>query len=486
VLVDKGYCGTSGVTATAGVTHWIVPPERHERAVTERHASAGGLAESEWALRVLRTVWERLPTLDRYYPFPVVDGRIDRANNVRGPEYLSAMRGLVRRAGVRILDHHPATELLVRADGSAGGATGVPRQAGGTWRVRAGAVVLATGGTAFRSHLLGSRGNTGDGHLMAVEAGARLSGMEFSSYYTLAPAFSTMTRSMTYLFGTYFDADGNELSPRFDQDWLRRLSVAMLRGPVFTRLDKASAHVRSRIRLVQPNFMLPFDRRGIDTFTDLFEVTLHGEGTIRGVGGIAVTDTDCRTDVRGLFVAGDVASRENIVGAVSGGGAPNSAWAVFSGTWAGRAAVLHARSAPRSGALTIAGQAGLRPAAGKSDVDFDAVIRQFSREFNDYDKNIFRSETGLRTSLSILDDLWRTVRDHATGTDRDAVKAREAAALVAVGRWVKESAFRRRETRGMHWRTDHPEADPAWTHRITVGGLDAVWTRDNLLAKEVA
>jgi succinate dehydrogenase/fumarate reductase flavoprotein subunit len=153
---------------------------------------------------------------------------------------------------------------------------------------------------------------------------------------------------------------------------------------------------------------------------------------------------------------------------------------------AGRAAVLHARSAPRSGALTTAGQAGLRPAAGKSDVDFDAVIRQVSRELNDYDKNIFREETGLRTSLSILDDLWRTVRYHATGTDRDAVKARETAALVAVDRWVKESALRRRETRGMHWRTDHPEADPAWTHRITVGGLDAVWTRDNPLAKEVA
>lgn len=129
-----------------------------------------------------RTVWERLPTLDRYYPFPVVDGRIDQTHNVRGPEYLRAMRGLVRRAGVRILDHHPATELLVRADGSAGGAAGLLRQAGGTWRVRTGAVVLATGGTTFRSHLLGSRGNTGDGHLMAVEAGARLSGMEFSSY----------------------------------------------------------------------------------------------------------------------------------------------------------------------------------------------------------------------------------------------------------------------------------------------------------------
>ncbi|MCK1465154.1 FAD-dependent oxidoreductase, partial [Bradyrhizobium sp. 2] len=27
VLVDKGYCGTSGVTAAAGPGHWWVPPD---------------------------------------------------------------------------------------------------------------------------------------------------------------------------------------------------------------------------------------------------------------------------------------------------------------------------------------------------------------------------------------------------------------------------------------------------------------------------
>jgi hypothetical protein len=119
---------------------------------------------------------------------------------------------------------------------------------------------------------------------MAAEAGARLSGMEFSSCYTLAPAYSTMTRPMMYLFGSYFDADGNELAPGFGAGFPGPLAKAMVHGPVFTRLDKAPKDIRQRIHLVQPNFRLPFDRRGIDPFTDLFEVTLHGEGTIRGVG----------------------------------------------------------------------------------------------------------------------------------------------------------------------------------------------------------
>ncbi|MEU0793298.1 FAD-binding protein [Amycolatopsis sp. NPDC005961] len=456
VLVDKGYCGTSGVTATAGVTHWFVRPEDHERAVTERHAHAGGIADPEQALRVLRTTWERLPTLDKYYPFPVRDGKPDRTNNVRGPEYLRAMRGLVHRAGVRILDHHPALELLLRPDGSVGGAAGVRRQAGGNWRVRAGAVVLATGGTAFRSHLLGSRGNTGDGHLMAVEAGARLSGMEFSNYYTLAPAFSTMARSMTYLFGTYTDARGHVLDLPSGPDRNRVLGAALLRGPVFTTLDRAPDWVRRKMPVVQPNFLLPFTRRGIDPYTQPFEVTLLGEGTIRGVGGL-VTGPGCATDVPGLFAAGDVASRVPVVGAISGGGSPNSAWAVSSGTWAGRAAVRYARGTSASPVRPI-GRAGIRPGGRPSAVDTTTVVDVVRDELNAYDKNMFRDEAGLRRSLSTLDALWTEVESALTGEGRDAVAGRETASLVAMGRWVKEAALRRRTSLGMHWRTDGQEA----------------------------
>ncbi len=394
--------------------------------------------------------------MDRYYPFPVRDGEPDRTNNVRGPEYLRAMRGLIHRAGVRILDHHPALELLLRPDGSVGGAAGVRRQAGGNWQVRAGAVVLATGGTAFRSHLLGSRGNTGDGHLMAVEAGARLSGMEFSNHYTLAPAFSTMARSMTYLFGTYTDADGRIIELPSGPDRNCALGAAMLRGPVFTTLDRAPEWVRRKMPVVQPNFLLPFSRRGIDPYTDRFEVTLLGEGTIRGVGGLVVA-SDGATDVPGLFAAGDVASRVPVVGAISGGGSPNSAWAVSSGTWAGRAAVRHARSAAPA-PLHPAGRAGIGPSGRPATVDTTAVVDVVREELNAYDKNMLRDEPGLHASLSTLDSLWTEVEAALPGDGRDAVAARETASLVAMGRWVKEAALRRRETLGMHWRTD----DPAW------------------------
>ncbi|PRY21624.1 FAD-dependent oxidoreductase [Pseudosporangium ferrugineum] len=471
VLADKGYCGTSGVTATAGVSHWLVPPERRAAAMAERRSIAAGLADDAWMARVLDETWRRLHAYD--LPFPAaVNGRRPY-RTIRGPEYLRAMRRLVKRAGVRILDHHPALELLADADGRVRGAAGVRRQhGGGRWRVRAGGVVLATGGCAFRSHLLGARGNTGDGLLMAAEAGAELSGMELSAYYTPAPAFSTITRSMSYLFGTYVDSAGRELDLPPAEGRVEALARALLEGPVRVRLDRMPVAIRERLRRVQPNFMIPFDRRGIDPFRDLFEVTLRGEGTVRGVGGVRVAGPDCATTVPGLWVAGDAASREPIAGAVSGGGAQNSAWAVSTGTWAG-AAAARAVPEPRH-RLRPLGRAGMRPVAATSALSAEEVAAAVRDELNPYEKNLFRTDAGLRASLDVLDALWPAVRGGLRGSP---VAIREAAALVAAGRWAYRAALHRPESRGMHRRTDRPGPDPALTTGLHIGGLDRIWHR---------
>ena len=207
-IAEKGYCGTSGVTATAGPGHWWVPPDPKLRAeaISRRQSTAFGLGDSEWMERILDTTWRTLPTIAGYYDFSTDDSGAVHYRNLRGPEYMRAMRRLPQDSGVRILDQSPALELLQHSDGSVAGARGLQRQQRREWRARAGAIVLATGGCAFMSRLLGSQTNTGDGHLMAAEAGAELSGMEFCSYHTVSPIFSTMTRSMSYAFATYYGA----------------------------------------------------------------------------------------------------------------------------------------------------------------------------------------------------------------------------------------------------------------------------------------
>ncbi len=87
------------------------------------------------------------------------------------------------------------------------------------------------------------------------------------------------------------------------------IAKALTSERVYARIDRATPDEQAGMRRGQPNFFLVFDRLGIDPFTELFEITLIAEGTVRGTGGVRVTDFDCSTDVPGLFAAGDTATR---------------------------------------------------------------------------------------------------------------------------------------------------------------------------------
>jgi succinate dehydrogenase/fumarate reductase flavoprotein subunit len=302
--------------------------------------------------------------------------------------------------------------------------------------------------------------------------------MEFTGAYTVAPKHSTMTRSMSYAFATYYDSDGHEVAPAGPTQ-MHALARQLLRGPVFCSLHRMPQDIRAHLPTISPNLMLPFDRWGIDPFTDRFEVTLHNDGTIRGTGGVRVAGEDCATSVPGLFVAGDVATRELVAGATSGGGAQNSAWALSSGHWAARGAVAFARSRVQRAwdRLIPIGGAGLRPLISARPSEPRAIVQAVRDEMHPYDKNLFRTGAKLLWSQATLDSIWDEVRDHAGGVLADPLPVREAAALLATARWSLAAALARDESRGLHQRLDRPETDPKFARRIVVGGLDNVSTR---------
>ncbi len=141
VLVDKGFVGSSGVTANAGPGHWWVPPDPklREAAIEKRLRSAFGLAEKVWAERVIDTTWRSLPQLAGYYPFGVDGTGQIYYPGVRGPEYMRALRRYAVDLGVQVLDHHPALELLTHRDGSVAGAAGYARLHRRAWTIRSAA-----------------------------------------------------------------------------------------------------------------------------------------------------------------------------------------------------------------------------------------------------------------------------------------------------------------------------------------------------------
>ena len=483
LLVDKGYCGTSGATAAAGTGVWFVPPlaEAREQAMASREGMNGWLSDRRWMRRVLDETYSRVPELDVVsYPFPVDDAGEPERGGLQGPDYMKRQRRRVIATGARIFDHSPVLELLVDADGSVAGARGLRRQTGETYRVIAGAVVVAAGGCAFLSRALGTNVDTGDSYLLGAEVGAEFSGMEFSNSYSLAPAMTSVTKSAYYFFSTFYREDGSVLEGAGSQRGRSVIARTLLDEPVFCQLDQIEPELWGVLRDMQPNFFQPFDRVGIDPFTQRFPVTLILEGTVRGTGGLRIVDDACSTTVPGLFAAGDAATRELICGAFTGGGSHNSAWAISSGTWAGQGAARHALAVGAAGGtrhIRGAGTAALRPSdnAGAPE-EFRDVIATVQGEVQPYDKNYFRTGPGLAASLAVLDSTWIEVRRSLLGQGKDAFKAREAAAMVATARWMYRSALARTESRGMHKRDDFPALDPAQRHRMISGGLDHVWT----------
>jgi succinate dehydrogenase/fumarate reductase flavoprotein subunit len=494
LLVDKGFVGTSGVTATGGPNHWWVAPEpgRRETAIEERYARSFGLAERDWMARIIDETWRALPQLAGYYPF-AGDGKGGTFySGVRGPEYMRALRRFAQDAGVTILDHHPALELLLHADGAVAGAAGYARLKQQTWTVRAGAVVIATGGCAFRSGLIGSHGNSGDGLLMAAEAGAVLSGMEFSVSYSLSPAWNS-TRTLPYFAARFFDTEGRELDvpPPMSGEaaHLRALARALEAGPVLADLSDAPDALKRGLRRIQPASLAPFERKRIDLFRDRFPVRIFGEGTVRGTGGLQIVGDGCETSVANLYAAGDSATRELVAGATSGGGAQNAAWALTSGRIAGAAAAAHARGAGRrrDAPVKAAGTAGLRPASTARLPDAREGLPVIQAATIGYDAALWRSGDKLVRHRDAVEAIWRTIADHGHAEGGGAVALREHAAMAACARWILAAALTRDESRGMHMRIDRPGTDPAQQSRLLVAGLDRVWTRpERGAAQEIA
>lgn len=487
-LVDKGFCGSSGVAAAATAGHWWVPPDKREEALTERDALGMNLSERSWMERVLEETWRRWPEVGNTHGYPggaflgMRSPAREGAILCQGPIYLREMRRRVSHSGVRILDHSPALELLIDADGAVCGAAGVQRQKDRPWRVFAGAVILATGGCCWRSGALGSNVDTGDGYLMAAEVGATLSGMEFSNYYGIVPVGGSLDKNGFYGAATFTDTDGNVLASGFattrgvggPRTWLLE---AILDGPIYALFDLAPADARPNMRAQMPNFFMALDRHGIDPFTQRFEIEYILEGTTRGTGGLRVVDDSCWTGVAGLWAAGDAVSREAIVGSASGAGAPNAAFTIGSGTWSGRAAAAHALSAGRPAGrpdATEAGRVGLRPTETQLP---EGSWRELSRATQDEilppAKNGYRSADQLSRSLDTLDDLWDVARSGLAGSNvREQLWARETASMIANARWAYGSAELRTESRGMHQRVDYPETDEGQRHRILVTGVD--------------
>ncbi|MFB8006158.1 FAD-binding protein [Nocardia sp. NPDC056000] len=497
LLVDKARCGSSGPTARAGATLWNIPPGRlRDDAVAESFAHGGGLGDPEWMYRVLEETHRRVGQLVHGGLRSHGDGSARPTRvHLDGPKYLGRLRRSMIVAGVRILDYHPALQLITDADGVVSGAAGVALQGDfRSWSAHAKAVIIATGGCAFLSGGAGTDVDTGDGLLMGAEAGAELSGMEFSNAYSLVPAGVSGPASVSGQrppgafpadqvrhFATLYDESRSVLCDQGAGSRAQAFAAIADGRRVYAALDELS-DVSALLGGPDDQLFGPRPEAGPEDILAQANSGWSGrvplravlEGTVRGTGGLRLAGPDCATTVPGLFGAGDVTTREPVTGAVSGVGGQHGAWAVSSGVWAGQAAARFAGNRRKLGKTRPVPGVGL---TDRARIDPRAVVGLVQEHTLPLRRSYWRSDGSLRDSIGELDGMWPGVEYDLGGKGATRLHARQAAALLAVARWTKYSALARTETRGMHRRTDHPGGTDDWRVRLLTGGLDSVWVR---------
>ncbi len=370
-----------------------------------------------------------------------------------GAEAVRALRAAVAaRDDITVLEHHDLVDLVL-AEGRGAGIIALDPD-GSPVALLAPAVVLATGGIGH-AYLRTTNPPevAGDGLAVAARAGVTLADLEFVQFHPTALAVDRdpvplLTEALRGEGSVLLDDGGERFMPAVHPDAELAPRDIVARA-IWQRLAAGRRVYLDATTSVGDDFpdrfptVWAFAREaGIDPRTEPLPVTPAAH---YHMGGIA-TDLEGRTSLPGLWAAGEVGST-----GLHGGNrlASNS---LLEGMVLGAAAAasIAGAGAPRPpDSLRI--PAGALDATREPGATVDRV-----REIMWHDVGLVRDEAGLTRAIERFAHL---VTGSGPVADRN---------LPLVGRLVAESALRRTESRGAHFRSDHPTSDPNRARRSFV------------------
>ncbi|MFY1704255.1 fumarate reductase/succinate dehydrogenase flavoprotein subunit [Micromonospora sp. WMMA1923] len=424
-------------------------------------------------------------------------------------------------ARIKVFSETTVTELLLDGDRIAG-AFGYYRESGEFVLFEAPAVVLATGGVG-RSYKVTSNSweYTGDGHALALRAGATLINMEFLQFHPTGMVWPPSVKGILvtesvrgdggvlknsdgrrFMFDYvpdvfrkqyaeteqeadrwYTDPDNNrrppELLPRDEVARAINSEVKAGRGTpaggVF--LDIASRRPAEEIRRRLPSMYHQFkELADVDITAEPMEV---GPTCHYVMGGVEV-DPDTAAaygQVRGLFAAGEVSG--GMHGSNRLGGNSLSDLLVFGKRAGGHAASyvegLGARPKIAVSAVEVAVETALAPLQRDTGESPYTLQQDLQAVMGDL-VGIIRREHELEDALRRLGELReRVAKVSAVGGRRYNPGwhlALDLRNMLVVSECTALAALERRESRGGHTREDFPTMEPAWRRVNLVCSLD--------------
>ena len=388
------------------------------------------------------------------------DRIVHAGGDATGAEVQRALVAAVKaHPRIRLVEHALVLDLLRTADGRAAGVTLHVLNEGaddGVGAVHARAVVLATGGMGqVFSSTTNPSVSTGDGVALALRAGAAVADLEFVQFHPtslylgagLAGQQPLVSEAMRGEGAFLVDAAGRRVISTQDHplaDLAPRDVVAKAITRRMLELDVPhvyldARHLGEELLLRRfPTIVARCREAGIDPVTEPVPVAPAAHYASGGVR----TDLDGHTDVPGLYACGEVACT-----GVHGANRLASNSLLEGLVFAARIGAALQRDLPPQ---------GVPAAAPGAPVLLDASVRlEIGRTMTE-GAGVLRSAHSLASTAKALDDLG----SRASTTPGPA--AWEATDLHLVATALVAAATLREETRGAHWREDHPDASTAW------------------------
>jgi succinate dehydrogenase / fumarate reductase, flavoprotein subunit len=413
-------------------------------------------------------------------------------------------------ARIKVFAECTITELL-RSGGRIAGAFGYDRESGGFVFFSAPAVVLATGGVG-KSYKVTSNSweYTGDGHALALRAGATLINMEFLQFHPTGMVWPPSVKGILvtesvrgdggvlrnsegdrFMFGYVPDvfraqyADTEDEADRWyaDQEHNRRPPELLPRDEVARAINtevKAGRGTPAGGVYLDVSTRLPADviikklPSMHHQFKELADVDITKQPMEVGptchyvMGGVEVDADSQATDVGGLYAAGEVSG--GMHGSNRLGGNSLSDLLVF-GKRAGEYAARYvdevgtARPEPTDAQLQAAARSALAPLQRDGGEDPYQIWHELQQVMQDL-VGIIRRGPELEESLDRLEQLKkRAANVRALGGRRYNPAwhlALDLRNMLVVSECTARAALRREESRGGHTREDFPKMEPEW------------------------
>ncbi|HZY95854.1 MAG TPA: FAD-dependent oxidoreductase [Candidatus Cybelea sp.] len=410
--------------------------------------------------------------------------------DITGQALLVTLYDQILKAGVKVYEEWFATKLHME-DGVCRGLVALEMITGELHLLRAKAVVVASGGLG---RLYEPSTNalicTGDGYSLAYRAGAPLMDMEMVQYHptTLAGSGFLMTEAARGEGAYLLNSEGERFMKRYAPNKMELAARDVTSRAEATEIAEGrgiNGNVLLDLRHLGPDVVLKklpqihemaLDYLGIDMIKEPVPVR---PGMHYQMGGIR-TDVQGASSVPGIYAAGEVACVS-----VHGGnrlGANSLLDTIVFGRRSGKSSAEYAKkTAATSGGeeLLRSEQERLRELLARPYTgDTPAGLRLELATMMDKNVGLYRSDAGLHEALDALRGFRKRYEKIAVGDkgrvfNQALTFALELGYLLDCGEAIVRSAIERKESRGAHTHTEHPDRnDVDWLKHTVLTCVD--------------